>query len=99
LLVGVHPVAYLIGPPADEHGAGGRRDLRQPGRVRRHEVEDPVHRVTGTGDEAVKRHRPVHHHLAAHLTTAQPSDSIATAASPSSVAGFPPRSAVTTLRA
>ena len=99
LLVGVHPVAYLVGPPTDEHGAGGRRDLRQPGRVRRHEVEDPVHRVTGTGDEAVKRHRPVHDHLAAHLATAQPSNLIATASSPSSVAGLSPQSAVMTLRA
>src|SRR5919201_6800654 len=58
----MHSVAYLVGPPADEHGAGGRRDLREL--VRRHEVEDPVHRIAGTGDEAVKRHRPVHDHLA-----------------------------------
>src|SRR2546421_5425009 len=36
---------------------------------------------------------------AAHLMTAQPSNSIATAASPSSVAGLSPQSAVLTLRA
>ena len=66
-LLGFHPVAYLGGPPADEHGAGGRRDL--PELVRRHEIGElatsaPVHRVAGGGDEAVKRHRPVHDHLA-----------------------------------
>ena len=68
-LVGLHPVADLPGSPADEHGAGGRRDLREI--VRRHEVGErattaPIHRVAGTGDEAVKRHRPVHDHLASH---------------------------------
>jgi hypothetical protein len=35
-LLGLHPVAYLPGPPADEHGARGRRDLREI--VRCHEV-------------------------------------------------------------
>src|SRR5262245_4041339 len=46
----VHPFAYLVGTPTDEHGARGRRDLLDDGRVRRHEVADPVHRVTGSGD-------------------------------------------------
>src|SRR6185437_7491322 len=46
------------------HGPGGSRGLRRPRRVRRHKVEDPVHRIARTSDEAVKRHRPVHHHLA-----------------------------------
>src|SRR6266700_4388856 len=64
VVVGFHPVADLNGSPADEHGAGGRCGLLLPGRVIRHEVEDPVHRVTGTGDEAVQRHRPGHDHLA-----------------------------------
>lgn len=27
LLVGVHPVTYLIGPPADKQGAGGHRGV------------------------------------------------------------------------
>ena len=31
---------------------------------RRHEGWTPIHRIAGTGDEAVKRHRPVHDHLA-----------------------------------
>ena len=72
-LLGLHPVAYLPGPPADEHGAGGRGDLREI--VRCHEVGEgattaPVHRVAGTRDEAVKRHTPVHDYLAAHFTAA-----------------------------
>src|SRR4051794_28873282 len=74
-LLGLHPVAYLPSPPADEHGAGGRCDLREI--VRCHEVGEsaikpPVHGMAGTGDEAVKRHTPVHDNLAAHLTTAIP---------------------------
>ena len=50
-LVCLHPVAYLVGPPADEHCAGGCRDLRDI--VQPHEVGDPVHRVAGTRNEAV----------------------------------------------
>ena len=59
------PLAHLIGPPSDEHGTGGRHDLREllldaaP-----HVVEDPVHRVARTSGEAVKRHAPVDDHLA-----------------------------------
>jgi hypothetical protein len=35
-LVGLHPLAHLVGPPADEHGAGSGRDLLEV--VRCHEV-------------------------------------------------------------
>src|SRR3954447_9693018 len=77
-LLGLHPVAYLPSPPADEHGAGGRCDLRDI--VRCHEVGEsaiipPVHGMAGTGDEAVKRHTPVHDNLAAHVTTTIPGPS------------------------
>src|SRR4029453_17623474 len=72
-LLGLHPVAYLPGPPARQHGAGGRGDPREI--VRCHEVGEsattaPVHRVAGTCDEAVKRHTPVHDYLAAHFNVA-----------------------------
>src|SRR6185437_2197264 len=89
LVLGLHPATYLNGPPPDEHGAGGSRDLGQPVRARPDEVEDPVHGVSGTGDKAVKRHRPVHDDLAAHLTTARRPNSIAISVSPSSVMGCP----------
>src|SRR5215472_6286846 len=64
IVVGLHPLACLDCSPADEHGAGSRRGLLLPRRVIRHEVEDPVLRVTGTGDEAIQRHRPVYDDLA-----------------------------------
>jgi hypothetical protein len=72
-LLGLHPGAYLPRPPTDEHGAGGRGDLREI--VRCHEVGEsettaPVHRMARTRDVAIERHAPVHDHLAAHLTTA-----------------------------
>src|SRR5688572_32704883 len=77
-LLGLHPVAHLPRPPADEHGAGGRCDLREI--VRCHEVGEspitsPVHGMAGAGDEAVERHAPVHDDLAAHVTTAIPGSS------------------------
>jgi len=56
-LLGLHPVAHLPGPPADEHGTGGRRDLREIlwGReVGESATTAPVHCMAGTGDEAVK---------------------------------------------
>ena len=63
-LVRFHPGAHVPGAPTDEHCASGRRDLRDVFRC--HEVGDasgpPVHRVAGTGDEAIERHRPVHDH-------------------------------------
>jgi hypothetical protein len=52
LLGSVHPVADLVRPPTDEHGACGRRDLWEL--AWRHEVENPVHCVTGTGNKAVE---------------------------------------------
>src|SRR5215210_5483186 len=61
LLVG-HLLRNLVGTPADKHRTSGGHDFREC--VRCQEIEDPVHRVAGTGDEAVKRHRPVHDHLA-----------------------------------
>jgi hypothetical protein len=72
-LLGLYPLAYLPGPPADEHGAGGRGDFREI--VWCHEVGEsatpaPVHRVAGTRDEAIKRHTPVQDYLAAHFTAA-----------------------------
>ena len=70
VLVG-HTLADLVRAPADEHGARGRHDLRE--RVRRQILDDPVHRMARTGDEAVERHRPVHDHFAgadAHITHA-----------------------------
>ncbi len=65
-LLGLHPFSDVGGPPADEHGAGGRRDLVEL--VRAHEVGElatsaPVHHMAGSGDEAVKRHAPVHDDL------------------------------------
>ena len=61
VLVG-HPLADLVGTPADEHGTSGLHDLRK--RVLCEELEEPSHRVVGASDEAVQRHRPVHHDLA-----------------------------------
>ena len=49
-----HTLTHLVGPPADEHGAGGRHDLRKRALDRRHEVEDPVHRVAGSSGEPVE---------------------------------------------
>jgi hypothetical protein len=66
-LLGLHPVADVGGPPADEHRAGGRRDLVEL--VRADEAGElatssPVHHMAGSGDEAVERHTPVHDDLA-----------------------------------
>jgi hypothetical protein len=63
----------LAAGPADKHRTSGGHDFREC--VRCQEIGDPVHRVAGTGDEAVKRHRPVHDHLAsvgAHITRSFP---------------------------
>src|SRR6202035_6126345 len=49
-----HTLTDLVGPPADEHGAGGRHDLRELVLDRPYEVEDPVHRVAGTSGEPVE---------------------------------------------
>jgi len=54
IVVGFHPLAYLNGSPADEHGTGGRCRLLLPGLVIRDVVEDPVLRVIKTGDETVQ---------------------------------------------
>src|SRR5438309_609151 len=60
-----HPGAYVPGPPAYEHGAGGCRDPRELVRgVVGQMTRAPVHRIPRTGDEAVERHRPVHDDLA-----------------------------------
>src|SRR5690242_8878671 len=67
-LLRLEPVADLPGPPADQHRAGLGRD---PGDgLARHDVgqRPPVHRVAGTGDEPVERHRPVHDDLAPFCT-------------------------------
>ena len=48
------------------------RSPRSPSGATKSERHRPVHRVTGTGDEAVERHRPVHDHLAAHRATTTP---------------------------
>src|SRR6185312_9434062 len=74
-----------VGPPADEHGAGGRHDLRELLLNRCYEVEDPVHRVAGTGGEPVDRHRSVHDHLAA------PRVRVAHRAPPKNLRGCHPR--------
>jgi hypothetical protein len=51
------PPGGFVRPAPDEHRAGGGGDLGE--RIGRHEVEDPAHGVVGSGDEAVKGHRPV----------------------------------------
>src|SRR5207244_10796505 len=62
-----HAGGDVGGRPADEHGAGGRRDrveLVRPDEVGELATAAPVHHMAGTGDEAVNRHTPVHDHLA-----------------------------------
>src|SRR2546429_5149841 len=66
-LLGLHRVADVGGPPADEHRAGGRRDLVElvrPDEVGELATTAPVHHMAGSGDEAVKRNTPVYDHLA-----------------------------------
>jgi hypothetical protein len=66
-LLGLHPVSDVGGPPAGEHGAGGRRDLLElvrPDEVGELATSAPVHHMAGSGDETVKRHTPVHDDLA-----------------------------------
>src|SRR4051812_39667844 len=66
-LLGLHPVADVGGPPADEHRAGGGRDLVElvrPDEVGELATSAPVHHMAGSGDEAVKRNTPVYDHLA-----------------------------------
>src|SRR6202035_3567775 len=66
-LLGLHPVADVGSLPADEHGAGGRRDLLElvlPDEVGELATSAPVHHMAGSGDETVKRHAPVHDDLA-----------------------------------
>src|SRR3954470_12598328 len=71
-LLGSHPCADVPSPPSDEHGAGCRCDLREVfgcHEIGKSAITAPIHRVTGTRDEAVKRHTPVHDYLAAHFPT------------------------------